>query len=282
MPLFFAISGITAKLSLPKMNDMTSQKLFKGLYHKFMRIELPNLFWGLIIPLLLLNNWNIKDADFSVNPFWFLQTLFEIFVFHHFAVFVYQHLRSKPYYKKLRVLAVGVIIVLVVFSFFRNIGLLRLLYYGAFYLGFFMNDIDNCTSWAEKLAKKGIPAILFLFFACRFHYEAGEAGHTVDGLWLKYVTSFFAFWTTYYLFRALSNNGGYIYRSFVLFGQSSLAIYVLHYGLVNTNWEQNICCSIEIQIVFLFICAIFICFICCGLRLLLKRINGLSLLLFGE
>ena len=257
MPLFFAISGMSAALSRGDRGDLKLSYCGSKLWNKFRSIELPNLIWGLLVPYWISNTWNPIGLYYTTNPYWFLQTLFIIFIFHYAILYGKSLLKIKVKMWMVVLLFLAAIALMVNVSS----GRYTIMYFCFFYLGFFAEYLDNKIALLKNLAGWSVPLVIFVYMASKFDFGTHNLGDP-DRYILEFPISVFAFWTLFYFAKEYGNQPSIINKWLSRFGQCSMLIYIFHYNLITFHSESVVPLGICLQVVLLIIIAFVICAIC--------------------
>ena len=284
MPIFFIISGYLG-YKTTKIDSFKTYGIF--LKKKFIVLVIPFLFWNLIAEKYFLRTvWHIPalndltDAVLLWNRLWFLKMLFIIFVFYGIT-----HWISKMFTKPkvcfcadvILFLAVAACIGASILTVDKDYFTSLLLFTSFFYLGAFISKYQ----WMEKLTMNHYvfsgSVILFLTWICHWDLEGGN----IDKLY-KCIISPVAYIIILNICRRITWNPK-VSNQFEMFGKYSLAIYIVHFYLIEFTNHATV---IEMNPVILFILsavvAVMVGYLCIGFAKLMECSPVLDFLMFGK
>ena len=96
MPVFFMISAYLYSDKLFSTNSYNNSKLF--IKKKVKRLLIPYLFWGIVINLLFIHNYNFSSLLTGISHLWFLLTLMMIFLIMHLTRRSWINLSKRSFY----------------------------------------------------------------------------------------------------------------------------------------------------------------------------------------
>ena len=271
--LFFVLSGIVASLG-------GANNLCQFVKKKSLTLLLPFVVWSTIITPYVINRAMIEDfptifIDEFVPPlggYWFLLYLFVIQVMFGVVKYVSEQLERYVSKKLYRELMISAILSAPLFLIYEYV-----LY---FFLGYFIFVYGRGI-----LFNKNVQFISFCLFVVLFELKRENIEFSfIPQLLIALTASLFIIGITYN-FQMTGIIHGALGRLLCFFGQNSLEIYLLHYAFV------GVCAGIHLSVshvhaiplyVMVLGASICICFLCCGVGNVLKRIPYISILLLGN
>ncbi len=281
MPLFFCISGYLAYVTYSNKESTAI------ILQKTKTILLPFIIWGITYSIYSGNNISIFLFDKWNLGYWFLISLYFIFILHLFAHRM--HTIFTKYNKILEVILYFIafcIIILIETKYIKiNDSISRIMqihylskYYPFFILGWLVNEYNK---YIERIINKDIiyALSLIIFITCFL-------------IQLLYKSSFITIFmcgvsgsilTLYIANTQITNQQ--IKSFFIVLGKYSLNIYVIHYFLINfnlneifnitTSYNSVIILSIALPITMFVIC------LCLFLNKILTYSSKVNKILFG-
>lgn len=254
--------------------------LFLFLKKKILTLLLPFVAWSTIIIPYIINRAAIKDyptifIDEFVPPlggYWFLLYLFVIQVMFGVGKYVSEQLERSVSNKLYRELLISAILSAPLFLIYEYV-----LY---FLFGYFIFVYGR-----GFLFNKNVQFLSFCLFVILFELKRENVEFSfIPQLLIALTASVFIIGITF-SFQMTGAIQGIIGRFLCFFGRNSLEIYLLHYVFI------SVCAGIHISIshvhaiplyVMVLGVSICICFLCCGVGNVLKRIPYISMLLLGN
>ena len=254
--------------------------LFLFLKKKFLTLLLPFVVWSTIITPYVINRATISDyptifIDEFVPPlggYWFLLNLFVIQVMFGVIKYVSEQLEGYVSNKLYRELLISAILSAPLFLIYEYV-----LY---FLFGYFIFVYGRGI-----LFNKNVQFLSFCLFVVLFELKREDVEFSfIPQLLIALTASVFIIGITYNIQMTGSIQEA-LSRLLCFFGQNSLEIYLLHYVFI------CVCAGVHISVshvnaiplyVMVLGASICICFLCCGVGNVLKRIPYISMLLLGN
>jgi fucose 4-O-acetylase-like acetyltransferase len=284
MPLFMFVSGYFFRINLIANLFKESAKF---IYKKFVALLLPFITVGLY--------WFIRD---NVVEYWFLRTLFELFVLclplYLFSNRIYNKLKIKRWEViiDLLVFGLGYIFLKVLIHFF-NIEIQTIFdtsklmsLYPYFIFGLLLRKHELI----QRILNKNIiyTLSLFIFFILFILRTFGYL--TVAYFIVRNAISFSAIVFLYYFMQKCANNPNKIFKYFSYLGIHSIEIYLIHFFfafrftelgdyLAGVNFYGT---SIMIQIIYSIVVSVIVVALCLGVAKIINCSKILSFFLLGK
>lgn len=225
MPLFFFISGFLVN------NNINDKKtLFSFMLKKTQTLMIPFFIWIGLFSLYVANSYYDSLFHHSKMGYWFLQTLFELFLLNSCLQYLFSKIKIDKYKNDL------FIIILIVMQLFllmldnysnKNINnLLCIHHVNSFWLFFNLGIILNNYKYIHvNILKERNIAIYGIMFIMMMYIQ-----NIHESFILKILIKFVAVLFFYTTFRIYVSSSKYTILSYI--GKRSMEIYVLHYFLL--------------------------------------------------
>ena len=276
--LFFVLSGMVASMGGVKLENVRELLLF--VKKKSLTLLLPFVVWSTIITPYVINRATIKDyptifIDEFVPPlggYWFLLYLFVIQVMFGVAKYVSEQLERYVSNKLYRELLISAILSAPLFLIYE-------------YVLYFLFGYIIFVYGKGILFNKNVQFLSFCLFVILFELKRENVEFSfILQLLIALTASVFIIGITYNI-QMTGAIQGIIGRFLCFFGSNSLEIYLLHYVFISACAGIHISVShvhaIPLYVMVLGV-SICICFLCCGVGNVLKRIPYISMLLLGN
>lgn len=275
MPLFFLISGYIGYKTV-KITDFNSLK--KHLKNKAISLLIPLFSWSILVDKFFFSQeWNPITPNDITNTIttpnlWFLKTLFEIFFFYGFFVWISSLInKNKKFFKDILILSL-ILALTIGYSFISENKVFSSLF--LFTLFFYMAVLISKYSALEKFVMNEwvfATSTIFFIILCA-HWKIG--GTIYDDI-LKLVISTFSFIvflnaTIKFKWNSIISN------QVMIFGQYSLGIYVIQFYLTKLTITSNILLFNDINSILLFFICLIISIPMCYLSVWISKLIELN------
>lgn len=271
MPLFFFISGCVAS-SIPKeKKSLMLRQGSKMIINKAFALLLPSVIWSVLVPMFF------EEFTFNgeVSKFWFLNTLFAVFVMWYILQIV-TIITGNRIGKLLLCLAFIGLISLFIFDVSR----FTIMYFTMFVVGYVVRKQNIMV----KISNFSIAffALAFLLFVGFFKYgetAAGEPGR----IFMEIPLSILASIVLLYVFSKYNSDNA-IFKGLSTIGKYTLGIYVCHFYFLNLPCLGTLQTGLStpFQVVVLCLVAIFICYVCILIEKTIQPITWLYKTMYGK
>lgn len=283
MPLFFIISGFLIQRS----SDLNKNKITNmgTIYKKIVTILVPYFMWTVTIPwiwskfsLHVLANRLWVFSGIRGDGLWYLPVLFGLnimFLILEKCRFFYN---SEKIWKDCFAAAIVESIVLIIYIFTKHPYLLNMLsYFLPFYGGVLLKKYERVHNLMNN--KKIISLSIVGYFVLFQYFDFYDISPLTQVK--RIVLAVFAF---VILSRAAKDMQykNIISRFFIVCGQNSLAIYVIHSSIGDWNGILQQGIGMVFGMLITLIGSVAVCLICVGIAKLVEQSQVLTLILFGK